>query len=225
MRIGWFLVLTTAVSILAGCQKEKPNTVKLLYASDENKVVLNPDKGTVLTWTNREGRPLPVTFGFGSPCSESGSSLSTCTINVDKARVPYTCQGCADPEIVVGTDISGSSTGPTPAAFVQPPAGIVYMGCNSNAVAIYMVDTPVPQAVIPAGAKVLFVPGGITPIGPDWKVDGFSAPICTNGASFGAGNGTCTLATTLTAGSTNYNVSSAACNNTSTAGKITITTP
>jgi hypothetical protein len=207
------LVLTT---VLAGC--EKP--VKLLYVSDEHKVVLHPDQGTVLTWAASNGSAVGVTFPFGNPCKENPVT-GQCTINVAKARVPYDCTGCADPEIIVGSDISiGKSPMGTPAT-TAPPTATVYMGCNSNQVAIYPAEVSIPTTTVAAGATVLWVPGGLTPIGTDWTVNGFTVTSCSNNPPFNSGNNTCSLNTN--ASSTTYTVSSASCNNSSTSGRITIT--
>ncbi|HWD00525.1 MAG TPA: hypothetical protein VG456_27400 [Candidatus Sulfopaludibacter sp.] len=206
------------VTVLTGCT---PNKVNLVYLPDEHKVVLHPDNGTLLTWKDPAGQPVTVTFPFGNPCKPDNAA-GQCTINVPNARVPYTCPNCADPEIVVGTDIS---TGQIPADrdTATAPTATVFMGCNSNHVSIYPSTVSIPKATVAAGATILWVPGGLTPVGSDWKADSFSASICTNSPPFNHGNAMCTLKTDLAAGSTTYAVSAASCNNTSAPGTITIT--
>ena len=206
-QLLWVSIIFGAM--LTGCG---PNTVKLVYVNDEQKVILHPDKGTVLQWTDSKGNPVPVNFGFGNPCKTSTEPAGgTCTINVDAARVPYDCKDCADPEIIVGTDISIFGIQPAPAS-ATPPTATVYMACNSNQVSIYHTEVTISQKTL-AGASILWLPGGLpTPIGADWKVDNFSSSICTNSPPFNKDNKLCNLNTNLPAGSTTYSVSSAMCN-------------
>jgi hypothetical protein len=208
-------------AMLTGCG---PNIVKLVYVGDEQKVILHPDKGTVLQWTDSKGNPVPVTFGFGSPCRTPDEPAGgKCTIDVDAARVPYDCKDCADPEIIVGSGISILSTQQA-APLATPPTATVYMACNGNQVSIYHTEVTISQKILAAGASTLWAPGGLpTPIGADWKVDNFSSAICTNSPPFNKDNNRCNLNPSLSAGSTTYTVSSAMCNNTSTTGKVTIT--
>lgn len=66
------------------------------------KVFLNPDQGDVLTWVGPRNQALVASFPHGTPCKE-GSQTPTCTINVASGYYYYTCPGCTDPGIAVGS--------------------------------------------------------------------------------------------------------------------------
>ncbi len=213
---GWVLT-----AVMLGCGT---NTVNLVYVPDEHKVILNPKTGMILKWSNPQGNPVPVQFPFGNPCKDAAEpGAGQCTVTVAHARVPYLCDGCADPEIVVGSDISTLGQGNALTGTPTPPTAIVYMACDRNAVSIYPPNVGIPQSLLGAGATVLWTPGGLSPIGPDWKADNFTSPVCSNNPPFNHGNATCNLKTDLAVGTTaTYTVSAASCSTGSASGTITI---
>jgi hypothetical protein len=217
-------ILMTALVAMAAMTGCATNTVTLVYEPEEHKVVLHPMKGTVLKWSTADGKPVPVQFPFGNPCKDSTEiEQGQCTISVDKAKVPYLCTGCADPEIVVGTDISPVGHPTVVAAVAAPPNGIVYMACDAKAASIYPTTVTIPKADLAAGASILWTPGGLTPIPSDWTADNFSSPVCSNSPPFNGANSTCNLKKDLAVGTpVTYTVSSATCGATSAQGTITI---
>jgi len=224
----WINIILTVA--LAACNK--PDKFNLVLHTVEQKVVLNPKPGDILLWTKPGGEPLTVNFPAGFPCKKeeataqgSNQVAGKCTIDVASAVVPYECEGCADPEIVVGSDISRQGAVAAGLRGAPIPPTPVYMRCDGGQIVVYKPEVTFTQAAVAAGASVVWV-RGYPPVGDDWKSYGFSSDICDNGSSFQEGNAVCKLKTTLTAGTTTYNVSSAKCNATPLMGaKITITNP
>ena len=215
-QVRWMSLVVSMV--LSGCSA---NTVKLLFIPEENKVVLNPEPGTVLKWAGPKGAQVPVSFPFGNPCKKGTEPVGQCTIDVPSARVPYDCKDCADPEIVVGTEISNGLKGGLAAGEMAVTPANVYMKCSGSAAAIYPAEIKISKAAA-AGARVLWIDTGLPTIG-EWKADGFSGSICLNSPPFNKTNNTCNLAPNPMPGTTTYTVSSALCNGSSAPGKITIT--
>jgi hypothetical protein len=211
--------------LLSACGGSGPNTVKLKYMPDDNKVVLNPDQGTVIRWDGATWQGAKgVDFPFGNPCNTSNDAAGQCTISVPKGRVPYSCDNCVDPEIVVGTyPFLGKGRTPDGQPITKAPTAEVFMACTNNQISIYPTEVTISKATVAAGATVLWVPGNLSPVGQDWKVVGFSTTIC-SAAPYGQNNSTCTLDPNAMPGPTTYTVSAAdSCPNSTTTGKITIT--
>lgn len=205
---------------LVGCSSHSVPTVNLMYMADDNKVALHVAQGTVINFEDASG----VTFPFGNPCTESNPS-NQCTVNAAKARVPFSCTGCADPEIVVGSYPLELRSHAMQASVTTAPTGIVYMACNSGQVAIGSVPSPlnISVATAAAGAIVSWVPGGLNEVGSDWTASNFSTTICGNNPTFKSGANTCTVDPHATQGSTTYSVTSASCGGNPAQGTITIT--
>lgn len=137
-RLQWILTVV-GVAALAGCSSPQPLVVTHpidMEVEAGGKVFLHPLKGDIVHWTDQNGADLPVTFTIPNltPCTESGSSLSKCTVKDKTGLFPYTCSGCADPAVVVG-----SNTGPLTAmdakdrpAVVNADAGYLYCDPNSS---------------------------------------------------------------------------------------------
>ena len=108
-RLRWTLaVLVAAGATLGGCGNSRPIVMQVEAGG---KIFVRPQKGDVVQWIDANAQAFAVNFPIPglSPCKEKGTSLSTCT--VDKVGVfPYTCVGCADPAVIVGSDV-GPLTG------------------------------------------------------------------------------------------------------------------
>jgi hypothetical protein len=223
MRREFMWMSVALAGALSGCGG---NAVNVAYNAVEHKMVLHPNRGDVIKWIDPKGNPVKVDFPAGNPCKKD-DPVGTCTINVDAAVVPYDCAGCADPEIVVGSDISilgGAAIASTHIVAADRVPTPVYIQCNSNQIAVYPPEVQIPKATVMAGASVAWLRGGIPPAGKDWKVDGFSTPICSNNPPFQDGNATCNLKTDVAANTYTYNVSLPSCSNTPLMGaKITVT--
>ena len=225
MRRDQFALIGSGLALLlSACGGSGTNTVKLEYMPDDNKVVLNPDQGTVIRWDSATWQGAKgVDFPFGNPCDTSNDAAGQCTISVPKGRVPYLCDNCVDPEIIVGTyPLTNKGKMSNGKAITTAPTGEVFMACTNNQIAIYPTVVTISQATVAAGATVLWVPGGLNAVGSDWKVDSFSTSIC-SAAPYGQSNNTCSLTQSSAPGSSTYIASAASCNNSKTTGTITIT--
>jgi hypothetical protein len=224
MRRGSLSMTLVLAGTLTGCGG---TTINLMYDPLILEVALYAKQGDNIAWTDQTGTGLTtVGFPLGSPCTTTSDiSHGKCTIGVPDPtsvyEVPYTCKNCTDPEIIVGSN-TGVFRGKRSTTATAPTA-LVGMACVNNNVSIYPPTVTIPHATVATGATVEWTPKGVPPIASDWTVSGFTATICTNNPPFNAGNPTCTLINTLSAGATaTYTVSSASCNNTSANGTITI---
>jgi plastocyanin len=103
-RFLWTLAfLVVGGGALAGCGKQPV----VLEVQSGGKIFLRPKKGDVVRWVGADSQPVAVNFFIpgASPCKETGSSLNTCTVVDTHGVFPYACDGCADPAVVVGSDV------------------------------------------------------------------------------------------------------------------------
>jgi hypothetical protein len=94
------LLLTSSVAAVLFSQVacEKHNQIRLQISANDSKVSLVVQRGDVITWAD-----TPAEFKIVDPCAED-KKTSVCTVNRDKGLFRYNCQGCEDPEIVVGSE-------------------------------------------------------------------------------------------------------------------------
>jgi len=131
------------------------------------KVAPHPRSGDVLVWP----KSAPASFvPVGGLCDEGKDNITTCTIrkglDTGQARIfRYTCPGCTDPDVPVGSDIGVLKHPPLaqlPAAAAAMPI-LVY--CDANTAKAYPAEAPVTK-----GQDIAWAPDGS--LGPDtaWRV-------------------------------------------------------
>ena len=149
-KLRWTLaVLVAAGATLGGCGNPRPINPRpiVMQVQAGGKIFARPRKGDVVQWIDANAQAFAVNFPIPglSPCKEKGTSLSTCT--VDKVGVfPYTCVGCADPAVVVGSDVepqTGTARKPG-GSVINAEAGYLYCDANSHAPKAY--PDPLPAA-------------------------------------------------------------------------------
>jgi hypothetical protein len=119
--------------ILTGCRH---NEVQVVF-SDVGDPLLYAKAGDVIKWSNN-GKPVAVNFKYGAnPCS-AGDAVGTCKIQATQGEYFYDCQGCADPAIVVGSDVSRvmptAVTGILPPPYATPKDPKVYCDAGQTKV-------------------------------------------------------------------------------------------
>lgn len=127
-RNGLVFSMLIPVAILAGCGKS--NTITMQYVPRLNTVVVRVQENEVIHFKDATNQFFEPTFKLGSPCTDDNDlKKGMCTISkaAPHNRYPFTCPGCEDPEIVVGSD-AGIETRSLPAAkgTVKP----VDLGCT-----------------------------------------------------------------------------------------------
>src|SRR5690349_9176093 len=126
MRRKSLWVSLISLSILASCT----NTINLAYIPDKQKVVVNPRHGDIIKWNAGTGN-VDVKFLPKAPCE--GGKTNPCKISVESGKFLYGCTHCTDPEIVVGSDLSGQILHAVATA-KDPPTATRYLACDSNTV-------------------------------------------------------------------------------------------
>jgi hypothetical protein len=188
---------------------------------------VNPQKGDVLKWADSKGNPIAVHFIPVRPCSDNIEGQ--CTINVDSGRILYTCDHCADPEIVVGSDVSGTLAGGGGGVAATPPTATLFLTCESNAIKMYDQNgngtstVSIPASTVTAGKASILWQGIGVPVLTDWQASTFTpSNPCTQADPFKVGNALCSLKTTAT-GTTTYNVTAASCTTPLNGAQIVVT--
>jgi plastocyanin len=149
-KLLWTLaVLVAAVATLGGCGNAQPISPRpiVMQVQTGGKIFVRPHKGDVVQWIDANKQAFAVNFFIPgvSPCKEMGASLSTCT--VDKAGVfPYSCVGCADPAVIVGSDV-----GPLNGTARRPQGSVInadggYLYCDASSHAPKASPDPLPAA-------------------------------------------------------------------------------
>jgi len=163
---------------LAGCGH---NEAQFVF-SDVGDPLLYAKAGDVIKWSH-QGNPLAVNFKYGAnPCT-AGDPVGTCKIQATRGEYFYDCQGCADPAIVVGSDVSGRLTtkgGILPPPYATPKDPKVY--CDSGQA---KVSQPITAKV--GDSFEIYPVGDIT-----FSVK-FLTPTCTQGDSLTNSAPSCTV--------------------------------
>jgi hypothetical protein len=104
------LVLFAMFQWLQRCEGGKPEAKSdfRMSVTYDNKVAIHPKDGDTVRWKDM------VTFGHYSPCkgheNDTGYKTYNCEVTVKEGTAyghyRYSCGGCTDPEIVVGSDDS-----------------------------------------------------------------------------------------------------------------------
>jgi plastocyanin len=131
-KLLWTLAVSVLGVTLAGCGKSQHMTMEVEAGG---KVFVKPKIGDVVNWVGTDGKPSVVSFTIPglSPCQESGN-VSTCTV-VKAGVFPYSCTGCTDPAVVVGSDsgpFMGTKYSPRNVA-VRSDAAYLYCDASSHA--------------------------------------------------------------------------------------------
>lgn len=212
----WILGVGLISLFLSGCKNE----VYVTLSGKTGKVILNPHMNDVIHF-QKPNTNLAATFLLLSPCKEGapltlnspGMPVTSCTINVSTqtfSRFLYSCPGCQDPEVVVGSD--NEKTFLNGAAFrADQTVGMLCTGA------------PASIAVLPAtaleGRVILWEALGDSSSSTylsDWSITFTGNNPCTGG-SISNGSPTCTVMTGA-AGATPptsyaYTISSSHCAN------------
>ena len=221
MRTRKLWLLTTGLAIGTALQCGCQNTIYLTASPDQpGKVVLNPRQKDVIQWTG-----LTPSFLGPTPCS-SDPSNGTCTVNVPDGSYLYNCQGCIDPEVVVGPGSGPRHPLAVAVAATATPQS-VSLWCNNNQVSLAPAAAPF-TAHSGDTLEVFWVDTGtggqkisdpqITPSTP--------TPVPCTEAQIGAPpNNHCTFTAPAATTTYNYTAKSAggSCNATSAAGTIVVT--
>ena len=123
------------VSLQSGCH----NTITLTASPDEpGKVVVFAQRDDIIQW-----KGVTPSFLGPAPCTVSNGK---CSVAVDDGSYLYGCNGCTDPEVVVGpnSELSGQGgQGPKPTVAPGAIPEYVSLWCNNNQVSL----TPNPLPV------------------------------------------------------------------------------
>lgn len=135
-RTSKLWVLTTGLVFGAAMQCGCGNTISVIGSPDQpGKVVLNPSNGDTIQWTG-----ITPSFLGPSPCSTDASN-GKCKVSVSDGSYLYSCNGCADPEVVVGPQ-SGNPFRRLGATTVLATSDSVSLWCNNNQVSLAPAAAP-----------------------------------------------------------------------------------
>jgi hypothetical protein len=221
MRTQKLWLLSTGLAIGAALQCGCQNTIYVAASPDQpGKVVLNPRKNDVIQWMG-----VTPSFLGPTPCSEDPSN-GKCTVNVADGSYLYGCQGCVDPEVLVGP---GAGPKQTPALAVTTTATPVSVSlwCNNNQVSLAPFAVPF-TAHAGDSLEVFWVDTGTgaQKINDPLVTPNTPTPVPCMETQIGAPpNNHCTFTAPATTTTYNYTAKSAggSCNATSAAGTIVVT--
>ncbi|MGB7760044.1 MAG: hypothetical protein WBL61_09455 [Bryobacteraceae bacterium] len=214
------LMWTMAISVmggtmLGGCNWGNPKPV-VMEVEAGGKVFLHLEKGDTVQWKGAGSAQLVVKFPIGSPCqgtSGPGGGWNTCTVQTDGV-FPYTCDGCADPAVVVGSG-GGPLTGAAQTLAGNPiNAQAGYLFCDSGVPKAY------PDPLVTAdGETIQWFPAAGANLGA-WQLT-LQSGTCTETA-VNQGQPVCTVQKNVPAGKQSYSITAPTCSPTPGTAWLTI---
>jgi len=218
-------IAPAAVLILAGCGDKPALTIQYYPLLQTSLPMVAP--GATIYFRDATGKGFNPVFKLPSPCSKKGSDLANgvCVVDLNARHTlyPYTCTGCGDPDLAVGSDLQNDELGKTVAPVTAVPPALVQFGCDSGQPAKIVSGDPLSVSAASPGSIVWVLSGNGGD--PNWTVsdfeDGTTPTIICNSGSFNQSSSKCTLdPSKLTAGHTyTYQVAANQCTGT-TSGTI-----
>lgn len=225
----WWILVVVALLIGFGIgvayQKSQPtphSPIHIVVGTLSQEPVLNPWPGDVITWRAKNNSGIAPKWLGPSPCEHDSGNTCQISAAANNKTYAYVCppQQACDPEVPVGSDVSGNVLGGGATRTLPEKQIFLYCDTPNGSSDLNVKTNPDPAPVSKAAQGAVYW-SRITPV-TTWSVDnnswkdGSGNPVTVCKEAVDEGQVTCTLVDNLPTGNYTYKITAGACTTTPT---------